>query len=732
MKKDISTEEQKILNEKFLRAVTLGDEERVLELLEDGADMNITNVNGDNVLFISADRRKMNVFEILLQYRDEEGNRINLDNKNFLGETAIMHLTKGNNFSTYIENLIVEGANPNIVNNDNISPLIRACGDEKEEIVDILLSSPKIDINYTAPDTLNTAFLMATTHADFSVAEKLYKAGANINAKDKFGNNALLNALFKNNSLFTKKEKAKHLELCMALIELSDVNYVADSGITAFWMASVTRQKEACLSMLEKGVNVDVWHKLGLAEKMSALHIWSKIGDDEMVEKIISAGGKLGVKDGNGNTPEAYAFMRPKLRGLMLEKNIDPNAIYYTKESSVPILSLAISSGDKQIEIVKELIKRGAKVTYEEENKDLLNHEPILTAIASSAKLIVEEILKTNQVDLNRIYKMSDITPGISIVGFLFNGSMHGGLAVHLEQKKYYEGLLKAKEMNDKNDLTGDLISKEDLKKITQELEQLNKLEEDIESYRLNIFEQLLNKGAKLNVENENGLTEVFFATKKEYIELLAKRGADIFHENKDGQDLLYYSIINGNKQVISYLKEEYFKVNHKTIDNLFYQLAFEDVKNYIKQKNIEEGLFTFLDYENNVDLQKVIKGKLEENEVMPVINVPQVHFQDEDGNSPLLVACANNNGYLVSPFLKMGANVNLANNNGETPLMHALATENSSLVRFLIDKGADIHAVNNNGVSVLDMASELKNNAVLRELRTAFENEEKKNSIKP
>lgn len=730
MEKNISIEEKQILNEKFLKAVILGDEEKVLELLKEGADMNATNVNGDNVLFIAADRRKLNVFETLLDYQDESGNKINLDNQNYLGETAIMHLIKGNNFSTYIEKLIHAGANPNIVNNDKLSPLIRACGDGKEDVVEALLSSPDIDINYTVPDTLTTAFLMASTHGEFNITEKLYNAGANVNAIDKHGKNALLNALFKNNSHYTKKEKRKHLDLCMALIELSDIDYVADSGATAFWIASATKQKEACLLMLEKNVNVDVWHELGLDGKMSALHLWCQIGDEEMVEKIITAGGKLGVKDSNNNTPEAYAFMRPKLRPLMLKYNIDPNTIYYAKDTKMPIFSIVVSSGDKQVELVKEMIKNGAKVTYED--PDLVKSEPIVTAVASSAKLIVEELLKTKQIDINKIYKFSDTNPGISLLGLLFNGTMHGGLAAHLEQKKYYENLLKAKEINEKNGIVSDLISKEEFDKIKQEVEQLTKLEENIENYRLDIFKQLIANGAKLNLENENGLTEVFFATKPEYISLLADHGANIFHENKDGQDLLYYSILNGKTANIPYLREEYIKNNHKTIDNLFYQLAFEDVNNYIKQKNIENGLYTFLDYENNPDLKKVMTGKLEEGEVMPQITVKQVNYQDEDGNSPLLVACANGNGYLVGPFLKMGANINLTNHNGETPLMHALATESASLVKYLIEKGADINAVNNQGISVWDMAEELKNKAILDELRNAFEKQEKKSALKP
>lgn len=732
MEKNLQIEEQKALNEKFIKAVMLGDEEKVVELLDLGANINTTNINGDNAIFIAADRRKLNVFNILMEYISPSGEKINLDNQNYLGETALMFLIKGEGYERYVKELLSNGANPNIVNHNKLSPLIRASGDSKLEIVEALLATPGIDVNYVIPDTLTTAFLMATAHGDFDVTEALFKAGANVNALDKHGKNALINALFKNNSYYTKKEKKKHLDLVMALIQLCDVNYVADSGATAFWIASATKQKEACLLMMEKNVNVDVTHELGLDGKMSALHLWCHIGDPEMIEKIIEKGGKLGVKDSNGNTPEAYAFMRPNLRELMLKNNIDPNTIYYSENSKTPIFSLLISGGDKQIDLVKDMINRGANVAYDSEGLD--GYEPIVIAVSSVSRLITKELLSTNKIDVNRLYKVSPTAPGISLVGLLVNGSMHSGLATHLEQKKYYESLLKAKEENEKNGIASDLISKEEFEVIKQNFDNLNKLEESIESYKLDIFRQLVSSGYKINNVNEDGNSEIFFAKKPEYISLLVDHGANLFHENKEGQDVLYYSVLNGNEENITYLKEEFSKEKHKTVNNIFYQLAFEEVNNYIKQKNIEKGLFAFVDYKNNTELQKVFSGKVEEGEILPTIEIKDINYQDDDGNSALLVACANGNGYLVGPYLKMGANINLANNNGETPLMHALSTESNNLVKYLIDNNANINAVNNDGVSVWDMAIELNNKAILDTLRIAFEklDEEKVQKPKP
>lgn len=725
MENKITYEEQTKLNNDYLKAVLLGDENIVLKLLKQNADINAVNTNGDNAIFIAADRRKRNVFEFLLDYISETGEKINLDNRNLIGETAIMQLVNSNNYEYYIEELVKYNANPSIVNKNKLSPLIRASSNAKTQIVKSLLSSPLIDVNYTIPDTKTTAFLMATAQADLESAVLLFNAGANVNAIDSHGKTALMNALTNSNFNHTKKEAKKYLNLCLSLCDLCDINYTTPNGISAFFLASVYSRKESCLYMIEKGVNVDITHDHQLEGKMSALHIWCKKGDPQLIEQIITHGGKLGVKDENNNTPEAYAFMRPNLRNFIWNYGIDPNTIYYDKKVRVPIFSIVTSGGDKQIKLVKDMILKGANVTYKD--KDLVSTEPIIIAISSCSRLITDELIKTKKIDLNRIYKLSEDSPEISLIGILLSETLNSGLSASLQKKNYFDKLIKQYKEAEKRGEFIDDKTKQEFENIEKEMYEVKNLETDLSNYRIEIFKNLLKNGASLNLENNEGLTEAFFTKNPQYLQLLSEHGANIFHENKEGQDLLYYSVLHNQKNNINYLKEEYTKQNHKTVDNIFYQLAFEKVENYIKQKNIENGMYSFLDVENNSDLKKLIIGKFEEGESIAQIHIPQIHFQDEDGNSALLVACANGNGYLVGPFLRMGADINLKNNDGETALMHSLATESIPLIQFLIKNGANINDVNNNGVSIFDMAQELGNQSIIEELNKEFKNREEK-----
>jgi len=59
-----------------------------------------------------------------------------------------------------------------------------------------------------------------------------------------------------------------------------------------------------------------------------------------------------------------------------------------------------------------------------------------------------------------------------------------------------------------------------------------------------------------------------------------------------------------------------------------------------------------------------------------------------------------------IELFIKAGMNVNAKNNNGDTALMRASADDNFEVVKLLIEKGADVNAKDNDGYTVLMVAS--------------------------
>ena len=64
----------------------------------------------------------------------------------------------------------------------------------------------------------------------------------------------------------------------------------------------------------------------------------------------------------------------------------------------------------------------------------------------------------------------------------------------------------------------------------------------------------------------------------------------------------------------------------------------------------------------------------------------------DDEGTTPLFLACLNGSLSMVELLLESGANVNVARLTGETPLMTAAYTGNPAVVKLLIARGADVN----------------------------------------
>lgn len=712
--------ENKEANDKLMSAVIRGDFDMASEALQSGADIHLKTTKGNNLLYVAASRKQEEMFDELLNI-EKDGKKIDLNTRNNMGATTLMDFIREDGFINYTRKLLEAGANPNIYTNDGMSPLIQACADKKIDEVQVLLEY-KADVNYQIQDTKTSAFLMASSQSSMAICEILKNNGADVNALDAFGKNALITAIFKTDSFMKKREKAEHKALCLFLSDIGiDLDYVAPSGMTALWAASVNKNKELTEHLLDKGVKADVWHEIGLEGKMSALHIWMNSQETELVKKLIDNGAKLEVKDEIGNTAAAYGFMNSNMRELMMELNADVNSFFYQKKSSkdeeekkIPVISHIINSGNKQKELVTEMIKRGAKVTFEEES--LQKYEPIAIAIASSAYDIVDTLLATKQIDVNKLIKISTMGTPMTALMLTVSGSVNNSFSAYLEKMEQLKLIKAAKEQNDKNGVKSNLISDEAMQEIEEDLKQMEGLAGKLKEERKKIFDSLIKDGADVNLVDENGRSSIFMAASGEYGKWLKEEGADLFKKDNDGNNPLIYSILNNKSELMPFLIKEYKESNNETISDIFYQLAFTPVENHLQQDLLEKGIFSYLK-NNGVDLEKL-------KEKDSTINVDNINYQDEDGNTPLLVACANNLPFLASRYIQFGADINKANANNETPIMHAISSGNEALVEFLVDKGANLEIVTNEGKSILEFAEESENKHILEKIKIGLGHE--------
>ena len=117
------------------------------------------------------------------------------------GTTALMESLRHEQYNSVKALLQDFNANPNILDNNGISPLMQCCLDEDERALNILLKfSPTIDVDFSNKEGI-TALMMACNENQINLVERLLEHGSNLNKTDKYGWNCLFYAIYSNASI---------------------------------------------------------------------------------------------------------------------------------------------------------------------------------------------------------------------------------------------------------------------------------------------------------------------------------------------------------------------------------------------------------------------------------------------------------------------------------------------------------------------------------------------------
>lgn len=710
------SEEQKTqlqLNEEFMTAVVIGDIEAATDAIIAGASIHSLTSAGNNALYVAASRRQEEMFMWLLDISQQD-KPIDVNQINHLGSSTLLELVKEGDLGFFVEKLLEAGANPDAETLAGMNPLVFACSSNRYIEAEILLRHGA-NVNHVIKDTGNTPFMMAASMGDIEMCKLLANHGANIHVLDALGKNALLNAIYTSKNYMKKHEKEDHKNLCIYLLDSGiDLNYQAPSSMTAISAAAMVHDKGITRRLLEKDIDVSRPYLAGMSGMTTVVHSWAMMGNTTFVTTLVEKGAKLGVEDEQGNTPEAYAFSRPNLKlqkaVIMDLPGANVNSVLHMKTKKqqekpqhIPILSLAIAlNGEQGVEIVDTMIKRGANVTYSQEFEA---YDPLATAINSNTPQICQLLLDTGKIDVNK--KIANKMGYSTYV--LYQWAMDRDSDLIKQMQSVHKKLVDNMELNrDEKD------EQEMVQEMMQALQLANQLQKDLNNKK-EVLNVLLASGGQLNIINELGQNEAFYCQSDRTVEMLFEKGTDFFLKDNEGKNPFMAALVNNKVSVLPALARLYQAQNDPSIENMYYQLAFEPANNSFAVDNVCNGILNYL---QDKDLAKAYAGKVKPED-MPKdgYHIPHINYQDEDGNSALLVACANSNAQLAYLYMLGSADVNLANNNGETPVMHALGAGNEYLAIALLEKGASWNAVTAEGKSVLDFAKEMNSKAFMNKI---------------
>lgn len=111
-----------------------------------------------------------------------------------------------------------------------------------------------------------------------------------------------------------------------------------------------------------------------------------------------------------------------------------------------------------------------------------------------------------------------------------------------------------------------------------------------------------------------------------------------------------------------------------------------------------------------NLDVFNVARnGTLEQAKQLVKLDPAAFNVINEEGFSPLLLACYRGNVEVAKFLIELGCNINQKSNMG-TPLMAAVVKGNNQLIQYLVLKNADLDISDSNGTTALIYAVQFNN----------------------
>ncbi len=280
-------------------------------LVENGANPNLTSTHGETAMDYARNKNDAAVIAVLKRAGAN-------DEKIYAGLNADESLLKAARIGDFIkvEKLLEQGANPNFVDDNGITPLLSAAYEGHLAVLQVLLSG-NIEVNFV-PSGLRQ-FAMSKSHAPLSERELMEAASR--------GETALIAAV-----------RQGHIEAAELLLNKdAKIDLPNRHGETALFVATGAGDIKLVKVLLEKGADpnsleqdnrrnrlAQAKHSMG---KDSVLIFAVQKGQHEVSEALIEAGADVNFRGFMGKTALYVAVenSRRNLMQLLLERQADTN-----------------------------------------------------------------------------------------------------------------------------------------------------------------------------------------------------------------------------------------------------------------------------------------------------------------------------------------------------------------------------------------------------------------------
>jgi len=373
-------------------------------ILSNGADINEVEDSVSVFMHVSCLTNNPNVLESL-------GNKgANLAYKGTYGNNALLIASSDNTNPIICKQLVKMGFNINEVNNSNRTPIVRAIElNPNPEVINELIrlganinsddtmlhirvdenldvKKLNLSLNTTSPWLTTPYHLLASFRTEIDIIDKVFNRN-NINALDKDGYSILMCAARNN----TNPDVLK-----LVIKKGANQNYLFEDQFSILMVACAqTKVPDNISILIENGHKVNYTAK----SKESALHLAMYNENPYQITSIlIKNGAKINVKDQTGQTPLMNCSENADLQTLKLLIDYGANVNEKSDEKDKPSVLFLASSGCKNPNVIRTLIKSGANKRYlSSGGVNLLSWALQYDASYSIIKTLLQENININQ-----------------------------------------------------------------------------------------------------------------------------------------------------------------------------------------------------------------------------------------------------------------------------------------------------------------------------------------------
>ncbi|MCK5919186.1 MAG: ankyrin repeat domain-containing protein [Cocleimonas sp.] len=239
----------------------------------------------------------------------------------------------------------------------------------------------------------------------------------------------------------------------------------------------------------------------------------------------------------------------------------------------------------------------------------------------------------------------------------------------------------------------------------------------------------LLSRGADVNARTRSGSSALTYAAEnghEEITAMLVEMGANVHDRTRTGWDAMMIASREGYATIVAQLIE--FGADVRASDR-----RGNSALMYAIEGDHEEVVKTLFHYSDKVSpcvpndqgITPLMMSIDKRNRTITLLLLPlskNISHKDRTGTTVLHRAAVLGTAGLITELLELNAMIDSQDEDGNTPLMLAVAVTEMDAIKLLIEKGADLKLKNGLDETVLDLAKKSKNTVIIDLLKKAMD----------